>query len=234
MISSDETIKDILLEAIDKAKEDFQQMCNDNSFDDTRLFEITFLVKYDKEIIANLIEKLTLSDKAKEDFYYIVKQYSLNAIVIIKFLILNANLKFNSDENFSNNKPRFDKQVSGLKQKFNDLQKYSSEQDYRDLPRRDLDCLYGFREFLSRYNLCSDEEIRVILSLLGYEKLPKKPTEWNAINREWRENIIKSLKEFQKSHKDKIYGLSDDEAKEYSKEFFKTIKRANQHKPKKL
>lgn len=233
MRDRDAIIKDILLEAINKAKEDFQQMYNDNSFDDTRLFEITFLIKYDKEIITNLIEKLTLSDEAKEDFYYIVEQYSLNAIVIIKLLILNANLKFNSDKKFSNNKPRFDEQVIGLKQKSDDLQEYSSEQHYTNLPRRDLDLLYGFREFLLRYNLCNDEAIRVLLSLLGYKKLPKKPTEWNAINREWRENIINSLTEFQKSYKDKIY-LSDDEAKEYSKEIFKAIKRANQHKPKKL
>lgn len=228
-----EKIKNYVLNEITKANEDFEAMCNNDIFEDNRLIEIFFLTKYDENIINEMFKNAILTNEQIENLSYLLEMDKLNAVVIIKFLILKCNLNFNYKENFSNNKPRFDKQILKLKQNFDNVQRYSSEQDYRDIPRRDLDLLYGFREYLTRYKFCTDEEIRILLSIIEDQKLPPMPKEWKQSNKEWRENIINNLSEFQEQYKNK-FNLSDEETKEYSKNYFKTIERANQYKPKKL
>ncbi|MDN5101570.1 hypothetical protein O8C99_00065 [Aliarcobacter butzleri] len=228
-----EKIKNYILNEITKANEDFEVMCRNDIFEDNRLIEISFLINYDENSINELLKKSILSDEKLDYLFYLVKTYKLNAIVLIKFLILKCNLEFNRQEKISNNKSRFDKQILERKQIFDIAQKYSSEQDYRDIPRRDLDLLYGFREYLTRYKFCTDEEIRILLSIIGYQKLPPMPKEWKELNRKWVENIVNDTRKFLEQNKNK-FNKTDTERKEFSENFYKTIHRANKYKPKKL
>lgn len=228
-----EKIKNYLTKEIIKANEDFEEICKGVIFEDNRLIEISFLIEYDENRINEIFKNAILTDKQIGDLLYLLEMNKLlSAVVIIKFLILKCNLNFNHNE-FSNKKPRFDEQILKLKQNFDNVQRYTKEQDYRDIPRRDLDLLYGFREYLTRYKFCTDDEIRVLLSIIKEQKLPPMPKEWKELNIKWRENIINDLSEFQEQYKNK-FNLSDEEIKEYSKNYFKTIERANKYKPKKL
>ena len=103
------------------------------------------------------------------------------------------NLKFNEQETQSDKKPRYESQIAIKKQNFDNIQKYSTTALSFDIPRRKSDLLYGFREVILRYQFATDEEIRILLNIIGFSKLPREPNDYKQLCKEWRTNITSSL-----------------------------------------
>lgn len=170
-----------------------------------------------------------------------INHYDIKILVILNFLILVKNIRENEKKGYYKEKTektenikkqRFDEKVQNKKDEFDELQKETDEQLYFRVPRLKADLLYEFREFNERYNFCKAEILKEFFKVLGYKNLPKFNKEWKSQNKERKQKVINSLNEYQEQYKNK-FNLSDEEIKEYSKNYFKTISKANQYKPKK-
>ena len=189
MINDKKHIKEHLKLELEEVK---HEILNPLKIEVQRLREISFYL-YNENMVDRLVDFVN-DKKLLADIVYCIKAYRIKPLVIYKLLILYYNLKFNEKENLSDNKTRFETQIEIKKQNFDNIQKYSNVDLSLDLPRIKSDLLYEFREVLRRYEFATDEEIKILLNILGIKKLPKEPNNYKQLVKEWRTNIVNSLK----------------------------------------
>ena len=189
-MSNKDYIKQYLLLELKKLQ---NEILEPHKIKEQRLREFIFY-SYNEEIVYMLVDFI----KDKElilNIVYCIDDYKIKPLAIYKLLILYYNLRFNEKENLSDKKPRYESQIAIKKQNFDNVQKYSTTDLSFDIPRRKSDLLYGFREIMIRYEFATDEEIRILLNIIGFSKLPRKPDDYKQLCTEWRINVVNHLNE---------------------------------------
>lgn len=199
-----------------------------NNYDDL-LRESIFINGYSKEL--NEIDELTENQIFKLN--ELINENQIKILVIINFLILVKNIRENKNRGYPEKKPDFDRKVESIKNQFKKLQKQTDEQLYYKVPRLKADLVYEFDEFLTRYKFCTDDIIRALFDVLGYQRTPKE----NKLRKERKRilirNRVNAIREIQELYKNQ-FNLSDKELKEYTINLSKAEEKANQYKAKKL